>query len=54
MKEINFELGRLHDLIIKLKEEKKEMKNEIQAVLDSPITNWVELHEAIQDILNKY
>jgi hypothetical protein len=32
----------------------KEMKNEIQIILDSPLTDWVEIHAAIQDILNKY
>jgi transcription termination factor Rho len=31
-----------------------EMKNEIQTVLHSPLTDFVELHEAIQDNLNKY
>jgi hypothetical protein len=29
MKEINFELGRLHDVILKLKEENKELKEEL-------------------------
>jgi hypothetical protein len=31
-----------------------EMKNEIQTILDSPLADWVEIHDAIQDILNKY
>lgn len=38
--------------------EKKEivdyLKNEIQVILDSPLTDFDELHEAIQDRLNQY
>ena len=30
-----------------------ETRNEIQTILDSPLTDFSELHEAIQDILNK-
>jgi len=30
-----------------------ETRNEIQTVLDSPLTNFSELHDAIQDILDK-
>jgi hypothetical protein len=32
----------------------EELKNEIQTILDSPITDWIELHEAIQAVINKY
>jgi archaellum component FlaC len=39
MKEINFELGRLHDLIIGLKEEKKALREEIEALQETNIIN---------------
>jgi rubredoxin len=39
--------------LINAVERYEEMKNEIQTILHSPLTNFDELHEAIQDILNK-
>lgn len=32
---------------------KEELINDIQVILDSPLTDFDELHEAIQDVLNK-
>lgn len=32
----------------------QELKNEIQTILDSPIIDWIELHDAIQDVVNKF
>lgn len=41
-------------LVYKDEEIANELKNEIQHILDSPITDFTELHEAIQDRLNQY
>lgn len=42
------------DYIDELESINVELKNEIQTVLDSPLTDWVEIHDDIQDILKKY
>lgn len=41
------------DVIQLVNSEKHHFKNEIQIILDSPLTDFNDLHEAIQDILNK-
>jgi hypothetical protein len=57
LKEINFELGRLHDLIIDLKEEKKvllEKLNRIKTlVIECDADNRVPQPYEILDIINE-